>query len=313
MDGSNNIFMISVVIPIYNEEEVVPELLSRLEKSSGSWKEYEIIFVDDGSRDNSFSLLSEVAEKNSNIKVIKFSRNFGHQIAISAGLMHASGDAVAIIDGDLQDPPEMIDKFIEKWKEGYDVVYAIRASRKENIFKRVAYSTFYKLLKRLSSIDIPLDAGDFSLIDRKVVDVINGMPEQNRFVRGLRSWAGFRSVGVSYERSARFAGKPKFTLRKLFNLAFDGIISFSTTPLKISVYVGFIIALLSFLAGVYYIILKLTHGIDLQGWTSIMLAIFFIGGVQLFIIGILGEYIGRIYTQVQDRPLYVIEKKSGFR
>lgn len=304
--------MLSIVIPIYNEEEIIPELLSRLKNSSHDWGEYEIIFVNDGSVDRSCQLLTQASSQENNLRLIEFSRNFGHQIAVSAGLNYAKGDCVAIIDGDLQDPPEMIKDFLAKWREGYKVVYAIRKARKENIFKRMAYNSFYRILRYLAEIEIPLDAGDFCLMDRKVVDVINSMPERNRFVRGLRSWAGFSSVGVEYEREKRFAGEPKYTLRKLIHLALDGMIGFSSVPLKASTYFGFIIAFFSFLIGVLLIVLKLTVGVDAQGWTSIILIIFFMGGVQLIVMGMLGEYIGRIYKEVQHRPLYIVKEKIGF-
>jgi dolichol-phosphate mannosyltransferase len=304
--------MLSVVIPVFNEEAVIPELLRRFLAASGAWGSYELIFVNDGSGDATAALLEQATNTNKNIRVINFSRNFGHQAAVTAGLQHAQGDAVVVIDGDLQDPPEAIAPLIAKWRDGYQVVYAVRTQRKENMFKRAAYSIFYRMLRAMAKIDIPLDAGDFCLMDARVVRVMNALPERNRFVRGLRAWAGFASVGVPYEREQRFAGAPKYTFRKLLHLAFDGFTSFSAVPLKLAGYVGFAIALLSFIGGVVLILLKLAFGVAVQGWTSVMVSLFFMGGIQLTLIGVMGEYIGRIYTEVQGRPVYVIEKKIGF-
>jgi dolichol-phosphate mannosyltransferase len=304
--------MISIVVPVYDEEEVVPELLRRLLEAGKSWGVYEVIFVDDGSHDKTAALLTEALAANPRLRLISFSRNFGHQVAVTAGLEHARGDAVVVIDGDLQDPPEVIERFVQKWNEGYKVVYAVREGRKENVFKRAAYALFYRVLRMMVRIDIPLDAGDFCLMDKKVVNVMNAMPERNRFIRGLRSWVGFRSIGVPYERSARTRGSSKYSLRMLFHLAFDGITGFTTVPLKFSIYIGFMTAALSFLAGILLLILKFTVGVEVTGWTSIVLAIFFMSGVQLCILGVMGEYLGRIYTEVQHRPVYVIKDALGF-
>ncbi|MFA6429339.1 MAG: glycosyltransferase family 2 protein [Patescibacteria group bacterium] len=304
--------LLSVIIPILNEEEVLPELLRRLAVASAAWGEYELIFVDDGSRDTTFRLLREAAEQNPRIRVIKFARNFGHQIALSAGLVHAKGDAVAMIDGDLQDPPEFISEMLVKWREGFRIVYAVRKHRKEHLLKRMAYKGFYRLLHALATIDIPLDTGDFSLLDRRVVDCLNALPEHNRFLRGLRAWSGFSSIGIPYERESRFAGAPKYTMRKLFRLALDGIIGFSIIPLKLSTYLGFLIAGISFIAGIVLVVMKFTVGISLLGWTSLMVALFFLGGIQLLVLGIIGEYLGRMFIEAQNRPLYIVEETCGF-
>lgn len=304
--------MLSVVIPLYNEESTVPILLSRLKQTMPTFGPCELVFVDDGSTDKTLQLLKEGSAGHSHFKIVSFSRNFGHQAAISAGLSFVSGDCVAVIDGDLQDPPELIAEFMKKWKEGFQVVYAVRQERKEHFLKRCAYSIFYRILRFVSSVDIPLDAGDFCLMDRKVVDVINQLPERNRFIRGLRSWAGFKSVGIPYDRDGRVAGKTKYSLRKLILLALDGFTGFSTAPLRLSIYLGFLIASLSFVGGLILIILRLTIGTDVRGWTSMLLSVFFMGGVELVVLGVIGEYIGRIYVEVQKRPLFIVREKHGF-
>jgi len=252
------------------------------------------------------NIINQLCVENQFVKLINLSRNFGHQIAITAGLKKSKGDVVVIMDGDLQDPPDVIPKLIEKWKDGYDVVYAIRQKRKENIFKRIAYFIFYRILKFLSDINIPLDSGDFSAIDRKVVDLMNKFPERNRFVRGIRSWVGFNQVGVKYERSFRFSGEPKYSYSKLFKLAYDGLISFSHRPLKIATILGVITTLLSFILIVYILFLNFFKNIDVRGWSSTNVVILFLGGVQLLMIGALGEYIARIYDEVRSRPNYII-------
>ncbi|MFZ2887238.1 MAG: glycosyltransferase family 2 protein [Minisyncoccia bacterium] len=308
---------ISIAVPVFNEEKNVPELLKRLPGVLNRHTGFtlgEIVFVDDGSSDRTLELLREGAQTDARIKILSFSRNFGHQIAVSAALDHVTGDAVAIIDGDLQDPPEFIPELAKKWLEGYAVVYAVRRKRKENIFKRAAYSIFYNVLRRIAEVEIPLDTGDFAIIDRKVVDVIKSMPEHSRFIRGLRAWSGFRSVGIEYERHARFAGEPKYTLKKLIDLAASGVIGFSTVPLRVAAYIGLIMTILSFIVGIGVIVLKLVYGSSVlgQGWASLMLAIFFIGGMQMFMLGVIGEYIGRTYREVQGRPHYIVKEKIGF-
>ena len=305
--------MYSIVIPIFNENETIPELYRRLKAVIDTLDApTEVILVDDGSRDNSFELLKEVHSKDSRFKVLRFSRNFGHQTAISAGLDAATGDAVILMDGDLQDPPEVLPQFIAKWREKYDVVYAIRKKRKENIFKRAAYAGFYRLLRALSYLEIPLDSGDFCLMDKRVADTVRNMKERSRFVRGLRTWAGFRQTGLEYERDYRFAGEPKYTFSKLLRLAYDGLFSFSTVPLRLAVYSGFVFASVAFIGGLFIIYQKLFHGINVVGWASTIVVIIFFGGIILATLGIIGEYISRIYEEVKNRPLYVIQDKIGF-
>ena len=308
--------MISIVIPIFNEQETLPALYERLTRAGSLYgSDYEVIFVDDGSNDQSSSLMKTYCEKDTHIKMVKLSRNFGHQAAISAGILIAKGDAVIIMDGDLQDPPEEIQKFIEKWKEGYEVVYAVRTKRKENFLKRLCYAMFYRILNAISPINIPLDSGDFCLIDKKVADVLNvDMPERIRFVRGLRAYAGFKQIGLEYERAERFAGKEKYTFRKLVKLAMDGIFDFSTLPLRLASYLGFFIAIPSFLLGMFFVLHRIFNfkvfghsPTDTPGLATVVVGIFFLGGVTLIILGIIGEYIGRIYYEVKRRPFYVID------
>ena len=305
---------ISVVIPIFNEMEVLPELHRRLTSLLAGMKEqYEIIYVDDGSTDISLPYLISLHNADRpHVRVISFSRNFGHQTSISAGLRHATGDAVIVMDGDLQDPPEILPAFIEKWREGNEVVYGIRTRRKENVVKRAAYYIFYKLLHKISYLDIPIDSGDFSIIDRKVVDVLIRMPERNRFVRGLRTWIGFRQTGIPYERDRRFAGKPKYTFTKLFKLAYDGLITFSYYPLRLSTKLGFLFSALAMVSVGLIIFLKVTRGFLPQGWASTVVVILFISGLQFFILGIFGEYLGRIFEEVKGRPQYVVKTMLGF-
>lgn len=303
----------SLVIPVYNEAELLEDLCLRLTKVwQGMDGDYELIFVDDGSTDNSFVKMKELWERDKRIKIVKLSRNFGHQIAITAGLEIASGNAIMLMDADLQDPPEMLPKFIEKWSQGYDVVYGIRKRRKENIFKKAAYTIFYRLLKKISSTDIPIDSGDFCLMDRRVVSLLRRMPERNRFVRGIRSWIGLKQTGLEYERDRRFRGEAKYTFGKLLKLAVDGILSFSFMPLRLATYFGLFISLTSFLSALFLVILKLWRNIPLKGWTSTVVIILFLGGVQLVSLGVIGEYIGRIYDEVKQRPLYVIEEAIGW-
>ena len=305
--------MYSIVIPIYNEEETIPELVRRLTAVMDTLGHpTEVIIIDDGSRDATYRLLQEAHGRDRRFKVIRFSRNFGHQVAISAGIDHASGDAVMVMDGDLQDPPELLPEFLKKRDEGYDVVYAVRRKRKEPLLKRFAYFTFYRLLQRVAAIDIPLDSGDFSLIDRRVADALRAMPERHRFVRGIRSWTGFRQVGLEYERDRRFGGDVKYTTAKLLKLALDGVFSFSYVPLRLASYVGLTISLISFAMALFYFLQKLLVGIDTKGWASTIIIVLFLGGVQLLTVGIIGEYIGRIYDEVKQRPLYVISERLGF-
>ncbi|RJP67948.1 MAG: glycosyltransferase [Candidatus Abyssobacteria bacterium SURF_17] len=311
--------MISIVSPCFNEREVLPEFYARLTAAAEKWQEpFEVLLVDDGSFDGTWDLICGIHEKNPQWKAIRFSRNFGHQNAISAGIRYAQGDCVIIIDSDLQDPPEELHRFIAKWKEGREVVYGIRTKRKEGVFKRLCYDAFYKLIGRLANIDIPYGSGDFCLIDRRVADLLNSLPEQNRFVRGLRSWVGFRQEGIEYERSARAAGEAKYTFSKLCKLACDGIFSFSTQPLRIATYLGFA-ALFLALGGFVVLVLRPAF----TGWTggsgpqpvsafaSMALLMLFLGGVQLICVGILGEYLARIYDQVKGRPFWIVRETLG--
>lgn len=302
---------LSVVLPVFNEEQVLPILWERLSSALEKIVEsHEVIFVDDGSRDGSLQILRELHQKDPRAKYISFSRNFGHQTAISAGMAQTHGRVIAIMDADLQDPPEVLPSFLAKWREGYQVVYAIRRKRKESVIKRTFYSAFYRLLARVSEIDIPLDAGDFCVMDREIVDLLNALPERNRFVRGIRSWVGFKQIGVEYERQARFAGEPKYTFRKLLKLAFDGIISFSHLPLRMASVAGFIISCISFLYAAATLFQKLFTSSTVPGYATTIILICFLGGVQLISVGILGEYLGRIYDEVKSRPLYILKEKG---
>ncbi|MBI4138635.1 glycosyltransferase family 2 protein [Candidatus Uhrbacteria bacterium] len=308
--------MISLIIPVYNEEAMLPKLLSRLADVGREIGPHEILFVNDGSRDATSRMITDEIRRRTPadppMRLVSFTRNFGHQVALSAGLDHATGEAVVILDGDLQDPPELIREFIAKWRAGADIVYAVRKRRQESLLKRFCYKAFYRLLQSLTDVRIPLDSGDFCLMDRKVVDAIRAMPEHTRFLRGLRAWTGFPSVGVEYDRGAREAGETKYSFRKLLRLALDGIVSFSTVPLKLSIYLGFFISLVSVFAAAVILWLKLYYGSTPQGWASLMVIAFFLGGVQLFVLGIMGEYLARITTEVRGRPLYIVGKKEGF-
>ncbi len=305
--------MISVIIPIYNEEKTLPELHRRLTATlQPIGRAFEILFIDDGSRDNSFALMKDAHARDPRVKYVKLSRNFGHQIAISAGIDLATGEAVILMDGDLQDPPELLATMIDRWREGYQVVYTVKRTRKENRLKRLAFHAFYRLLHALSPIDIPMEAGNFSLLDRSVVEVLRSMPERNRYISGMRAWAGFRQIGIPYDRDARYAGKPGMSLRRLIELALDGIISFSKAPLRIAVYFGLLAAAIAFLGGLYVLSEKLFTDKAILGWASTIVSITFLGGLILMTLGVIGEYIGRIYDEVKRRPLYIIQETGGF-
>jgi dolichol-phosphate mannosyltransferase len=305
--------MISVIIPIYNEEKTLPELHRRLARTlQPLGRDYEVIFIDDGSRDNSFALMKAAMAQDRKVKIIRLSRNFGHQIAISAGIDLASGEAIVLMDGDLQDPPELLTTMIKHWREGYQVVYTVKRTRKENPLKRLAFHSFYRLLHALSPIEIPMEAGNFSLLDRSVAQVLRSMPERNRYLSGMRAWAGFRQIGIPYDRDARYAGKPRMSLRRLIELALDGIISFSKAPLRIAVYAGFLAAAFAFLGGLYVLSEKLFTDSAILGWASTIVSITFLGGLILMTLGVIGEYIGRIYDEVKRRPLYIIQETAGF-
>ncbi len=303
----------SVVIPVFNEEDNLESLYHRLSKVlEDSCTNYEIIFVDDGSTDNSLKIIRRLRETDSGVKIISFSRNFGHQVAITAGIDYASGSAVIVMDADLQDPPEVIPRLVEKWREGYDTVYAIRESRKDSIFKKAIAFIFYRLFQRMSDVDIPVDAGDFRLMSRRVVDILKTMPERNRYLRGLASWIGFNQARIRYARDKRYAGKSKYTLWKLARLALDGVTSFSHFPLRLVTQLGLVVSLVGFIYTAKMIIDTLLFGRTVPGWTTLMAAVLFLGGVQLIVIGVIGAYIGRVYVEVQQRPLYLIKEKIGF-
>jgi dolichol-phosphate mannosyltransferase len=298
---------ISVIVPIYNEGEVVLELYRRLQAVLAEHT-YEIIFIDDGSAPAPRAL-AQLATEDRQVKVLTLSRNFGHQSAVSAGLDHAQGDVVIVMDGDLQDPPEVIPAFLEKFKEGYDVVYGVRKKRKEVFWKRAAYFLFYRLLRAGSHTSIPLDSGDFGLLSRRAANALStrAMPEHNRYIRGLRAWVGFNQAGVPYERAARAAGSSKFTLEKLFTLAYDGAFSFSHTPIKLMISGGFMLSLVAFV-GIIVVLYRRLVETPVEGFTSTAILILFFSGTQLLCLGILGEYIRRISDEVKNRPHYVIKE-----
>jgi glycosyltransferase involved in cell wall biosynthesis len=300
---------VSVVLPVHNEAENLPVLYPRLSQVlKEAVPSHEIIFVDDGSTDPSPKQLYEFAGRDPHVTIVELSRNFGHQTAISAGLDYARGRGVIIMDADLQDPPEVLPEFIRKWKEGYDVVYAIRQERKEGLLKRAAYALFYRLWKRIANIPIPLDAGDFCIMDRRVVDLLKAMPERNRFIRGIRSWVGLKQVGLPYERQGRHAGRPSYTMMRLIYLALDGLVSFSYVPLRVITLLGFAVSLLSIVLAAFYVAKKLLLGLSPPGFATLTAAIFFLAGIQLITIGVIGEYVGRIFEEVKRRPLYIVRQ-----
>ena len=302
--------LISIVVPVYNESEVIGTFYDRASKAFACLEgfDYELIFVDDGSRDDSYQKLSMFAATDPHVCILKFSRNFGHQIAITAGIDHARGDCVVVIDADLQDPPEVVSAMIDKWREGFDVVYGVRAEREgEGTLKLATASLFYRLLGRLTAIQIPVDVGDFRLMSRRAVNELKQLREKDRFVRGLVSWIGFNQTGVLYHRDKRYAGETKYPYRKMIKFALDGITSFSTSPLKIASWTGYASALLAILYLISVFIQK-ALGYTVEGWATIMVALLFLGSVQLICLGILGEYLGRIFNEVKPRPMYVIEE-----
>ena len=306
--------VLSVVVPCANEEAVLPETNLRLVVTlEGITPNFEIVYVDDGSTDSTPDLLREMQLHENRVRAIRLSRNFGHQLAITAGLEHARGDAVVIIDADLQDPPEVIHEFFQKWRDGHDVVYGVRVEREgETAFKRGTAKLFYRFISRLSDTAIPLDTGDFRLMDRKVVDALLAMPERDRFVRGMVSWLGFSQVAVPYRRAPRFAGDTKFSLFKMMRFATDGIVSFSILPLRMATWIGFATSGVA-LVGIILALFDRFFSTGLvKGWTSTVIAIYFVGGVQLICMGIIGEYVGRIYGESKRRPLYVVRERMGF-
>ncbi len=304
----------SLVIPIYNEEECLPELVARLQGLMDQLDgPSEVVFVDDGSKDKSYGMILDVCRSDARFRTIQLSRNFGHQMAITAGLDFASGSAVVVMDADLQDPPEVVLEMAEKWREGCEVVHAVRIKREgESAFKTASASWFYRVLAKLGDVDTPGNAGDFRLVDRKALDAFRQMRETNRYVRGMFGWVGFRQCTVEYSRPARFAGTTKYPLRKMMKFAFDGIISFSNAPLRIALRIGFILSFLSITAAIVTLFLKFSGALEVPGWTSMIFAITFLGGVQLLTIGVMGEYISRIHDEVRGRPLYLVRETQGF-
>jgi dolichol-phosphate mannosyltransferase len=303
----------SVVAPVFNEEQLLPEFYRRVVATMEPLGEpFELVLVNDGCRDRSPQIMRDLHEQDPRVKVLNFSRNFGHQVAITAGTDYARGQAVVVIDSDLQDPPEVIPDLIEQWREGYQVVYAIRSERVgETWFKKLTASMFYRMIARITSIEIPVDTGDFRLMDRRVVDSLKRVREQHRFMRGLSVWVGFKQVGVPYKRDARKAGETKYPLRKMMRFAFDGITSFSYLPLQFATYLGFSIAGLSVLFIVLAMILRLSGMEALKGQATTLVSVLFMGGVQLIFLGIIGEYLGRIYNEVKQRPLYIVAEALG--
>ncbi len=307
--------LLSIVVPLYNEELVIDELYDRLTAMiADADLRCEIVMVNDGSRDRTLEKAREICQLDDRFKLLSLSRNFGHQMAITAGMDRAIGEAVVVIDADLQDPPEVIPRMVEKWLAGNDVVYGVRTKREgEGFFKRVTAALFYRLLRPATSVDIPVDAGDFRLMDRRVVDQLLAMRERFRFVRGMVSWIGFTQCKVEYERAQRFAGETKYPLHKMIRFALDGMLSFSHVPLKLSSTLGFCASMLSFVFLVYGIVIRFFFPERaIAGWASVFVAVLFLGGVQLICIGILGEYLGRMYDEVKRRPLYISQEEINF-
>jgi dolichol-phosphate mannosyltransferase len=300
--------VITIIAPIFNELENIPELYHRMREVMSSVGEtWELILVDDGSRDGSTDMIRKLAETDDHVRPVIFARNFGHQIAVTAGLDYSRGDAVIIIDADLQDPPEVILDLIAKWREGYEVVYAVRKEREgETWFKKTTASLFYRIIYKITDVKIPLDTGDFRLLDRKVVNIMSKMRERHRFLRGMASWVGFKQIGVEYKRAARFAGVTKYPFNKMLKLALNAVTSFSYVPLQIASYIGFIAAALSIISIPVVIVLRLVGTTQLTGQATTLIMVLFLGGVQLISLGIIGEYIGRIYDEVKGRPIYVV-------
>ncbi len=302
--------ILSVVVPCYNEQDVLPELRQRLIAAceSAVGPGFEIILIDDGSRDKTREIMRQYHQEDARFGLVLLSRNFGHQIALTAGLSIARGERVLVIDADLQDPPELLGEMMAKMDEGYDVIYGQRTNREgETRFKKVTAAIFYRLLHRLVDIDIPLDSGDFRLMSRRIVSAINAMPEQHRFIRGMVSWLGYKQISIEYNRNERFAGETKYPLARMIRLALDAITGFSVAPLKLATWLGFLCSLIAALA-IVYVFTSWAAGETIQGWTSLTVLVLFIGGIQLMVMGILGEYVGRVYIQTKSRPLFVVDE-----
>jgi dolichol-phosphate mannosyltransferase len=304
----------SVVVPIWNEEPVIAEMYRRvttvMDRTGERW---ELVCVNDGSRDRSLEMLLELRQSDSRVKVLDFSRNFGHQVAITAGMDFAEGDAVVVMDADMQDPPELIPQLIARWHAGYDVIYAVRTKREgETRFKLWTAGLFYRMIQAITSVDIPLDTGDFRLMDRRVVLAMRQLREKHRFMRGMSAWVGFRQTGVEYERAERFAGQTKYPVRKMVELALSAITSFSYLPLRLATYLGFIFAFLSLVGVLITVVLRLSGNLFFLGQATTLVSVLFLGGIQLIFLGIFGEYLGRIYDEVKNRPLYIVARAYGF-
>lgn len=304
---------ISVVIPMFNEEGNLVPLLAELVPALESIGTYEVVFIDDCSTDRSREIVLEQRAINPNVKLVELARNFGHQGALSAGFDHAIGKAVVLMDADLQDPPSVLPEMAARWREGYEVVYAVREKRKEGPILRASFYVFYRLLQRISEIELPLDSGDFCLMDRKVVDAIRDLPEANRFLRGLRGWVGFRQIGVTYERAARLTGETKYSIRSRVRFAIDGLLSFSDVPLRLASFAGFLTTLAAVLYLLVAVVAYLVGGEVVKGWTSIIFVQLILGGVMLMILGVVGEYVSRIYQETKRRPPYVLRSTHGAR
>lgn len=317
LDGNKTV---SVVIPCHNEASVLPLLAQRLSAAADAWAaKIEVVLIDDGSTDGTWEAMLQLHRRDPRWRLVRLARNFGQQVALWTGLKHATGDVIAVLDADLQDPPEILPRFFAEWEDGCDVVYAVRTKRKEGPIKRAAYFAFYRLLAFLAEIPIPLDSGDFCVMDRRVVEAMVRSREMEPFVRGIRAWVGFRQKGLTYERDARAAGQRKYTFRKLVALGVNGVFSFSTRPLRIATWLGFAVSTLSFLGGAFTLVQRLfAEQFDkiglkpVPGFATIVIAIFFLGGVQLICLGILGEYVGRIYENVKGRPQSVVHQTVGF-
>lgn len=298
---------VDVVVPIYNEARILPELHERLatvlEQSPYDWR---VLYVDDGSLDRSPDLLTEFADRDSRVGVLHLARNFGQQPAIAAGLAASSADAVVLIDGDLQDPPEVIPDLLRRWEDGFDVVYAVKQERKESAFKRAMFAGFYLVLGKLSSVEIPSNAGNFSLMDRSVVEAVNAMPEHHRYISGLRAYAGGRQTGVVFERAARHSGEPRQSPRKLLRMGFDALFAFSDVPLRLATLAGLVVSGIAFIVLVRVLWARLVSGTAIEGWASVMTSVLFLGGIQLIAIGVIGEYVGRIYNESKRRPAWIV-------
>lgn len=306
--------LLSVVVPCFNEQDVIEPLHSRLLQVLGpTGFDFEVIFVNDGSKDRSPDMLDSICRSDKRFKAIHFSRNFGHQAAVTAGLHAVTGQCAVVIDADLQDPPELILEMLKLWREGFQVVYAQKTEREgAGFLLGHAYRLFYRIVGKMSEVEIPVDTGDFSLMDRQVVDLLNAMPERNRYVRGLRAWLGFKQTAIRFERPSRFAGETKYSFSKLVGLAVDGLMSVSKAPLRLAMYMGFFTSAASFLLGLFFAIQQiLGYAHTARGWASTIVVVLFLGGIQLICIGVIGEFIGRIYDEVKQRPLYVVARSTG--